>query len=95
MSFEYLSDKRANFIFAGLAIPDVSGIPSGIYPAVVKLLFSGWFIGSSDVSREFRRSGVPAWVESSDVSHFNRLGGFTVLVVPDVSSIHTGRVRYA
>ena len=63
MSFEYLSDKRANFIFAGLAIPDVSGIipdVSGIYPTVVKLLFSGWFVGSSDVSREFRRSGVPA-----------------------------------
>ena len=55
MSFEYLSDKRANFIFVGLAIPDVSGI----YPAVVKLLFLGWFIGSSD-SRESRQgSGVP------------------------------------
>ena len=55
MSFEYLSDKRANFIFASLAIPDVSGI----YPAVVKLLFSGWFVGSSD-GREFRQgSGVP------------------------------------
>ena len=54
MSFEYLSDKRANFIFAGLAIPDVSGI----YPAVVKLLFSGWFVGSSD-GQEFRQgSGV-------------------------------------
>ena len=55
VSFEYLSDKRANFIFAGLAIPDVSGI----YPAVVKLLFSGWFVGSSD-GWEFRQgSGVP------------------------------------
>ena len=55
VSFEYLSDKRANFIFAGLAIPDVSGI----YPAVVKLLFSGWFVRSSDVGREFRQgSGV-------------------------------------
>ena len=83
MSFEYLSDKRANFIFAGLAIPDVSGI----YPAVVKLLFSGWFVGSSDVGREFGRSEVPAWVGSSDVSHFNRLGGFTVLVIPDVSGM--------
>ena len=90
MSFEYLSDKRANFIFAGLAIPDVSGICS----AAVKLLFSGWFVGSSDVGREFRRSGVPAWVGSSDVSHFDRLVGFTVLVIPDVSGIHTGRVRY-
>ena len=61
MSFEYLSDKRANFIFAGLAIPDVSGI----YPAVVKLLFSGWFVESSDVGREFRRSEVPAIMEVS------------------------------
>ena len=90
MSFEYLSDKRANFIFAGLAIPDVSDI----YLAVIKLLFSGWFVGSSDVSREFRRkSGVPT-VGSSDVSHFNRLGGFTVLVIPDVPGIHNGRIRY-
>ena len=83
MSFEYLSDKRANFIFARLAIPDVSGI----YPAVLKLLFSGWFVESSDVSQEFRRSGVPARVGSSDVSHFNCPGGFTVLVIPDVSSM--------
>ena len=90
MSFEYLSDKRANFIFAGLAIPDVSGI----YPAMLKLLFSGWFVGSSNVSREFRRSGVPARVGSSDVSHFNCLGGFTVLVIPDVSGIHTEHVLY-
>ena len=29
VSFEYLSDKRANFIFAGLAIPDVSDIDTG------------------------------------------------------------------
>ena len=87
VSFEYLSNKRANFIFAGLAIPDVSGI----YPAVVKLLFSGWFIGSSDVGWEFRQSGVPAMVRSSDVSHFNCLGGFTVLAIPDVSGMHDQR----
>ena len=89
MSFEYLSDKRANFIFAGLAvlIPDVSGI----HPAVVKLLFSGWFVRSSDVGREFQRSRVPARVGSSDVSHFNCLGGFTVLVIPDVSGMHDQR----
>ena len=50
MSFEYLSDKRANFIFAGLAIPDVSGI----YPAVVKIVVLGL------VRQEFRQgSGVP------------------------------------
>ena len=33
---------------AGLAIPDVSGI----CPAAANLLFSGWFVGSSDVGRE-------------------------------------------
>ena len=64
-------------------IPDVSGI----CPEAEKLLFSGWFVGSSDVGREFRRSGVPAWVGSSDVAHFDRLGGFTVLVIPDVSGM--------
>ena len=80
-------DKSANCFLAGLAIPDVSGI----CPAAVKLLFSGWFVGSSDVSREFRQSGVPAWVGSSDVSHFNWLGGFTVLVIPDVSDMHDQR----
>ena len=67
---------------------------SGIHLAVVKLLFSGWFVGSSDIGREFQRSGLPARVRSSDVSHFNCLGGFTVLVIPDVSGIDTGRVRY-
>ena len=67
VSFEYLSDKRANFIFAGLAIPDMSGM----CPAVVKLLFSGYFVGSFDVGWEFRQLGVPAMVGSSDVSHFN------------------------
>ena len=66
VSFECLRDKRANLFFTGLAIPDVSGI----YPAVVKLLFSGWFVGSSDVGREFRRSEVPAMVGSSDDSQF-------------------------
>ena len=55
MSFEYLSDKRANFIFAGLAIPDVSGI----YLAVLKLLFSGWFVESSDGRESRQWSGVP------------------------------------
>ena len=55
MSFEYLSDKRAYFVFAGLAIPDVSGI----HPAVVKLLFSGWFVGSSDGRESRQWSGVP------------------------------------
>ena len=66
VSFEYLSDKRANFIFAGLAIPDVSGI----CPVTVKVLFSGWFVGSSDLFREFRRLEVPAMVGSSDDSQF-------------------------
>ena len=29
VSFQYLSDKRANFIFTSLAIPDMSGIHTG------------------------------------------------------------------
>ena len=63
VSFECLRDKRANWFLADLAIPDVSGI----CPAMVKLLFSGWFVGSSDISREFRWSGVLAmvWVPTS------------------------------
>ena len=82
-----MSDKRANFIFAGLATPDVSGI----YPAVVKLLFSGWFVGSSDVGREFRWSGVPAIVWSFDVSRLTDLEKFTVLVIPDMSGMDDQR----
>ena len=57
MSFEYLSDKRANFIFAGLAIPDVSGIHAGrvrYLPSNCKSVVLGL------VRREFQRmSGVP------------------------------------
>ena len=67
MSFEYLSDKRANFIFAGLAIPDVSGIHAGrvrYLPSNCKSVVLGL------VRREFRRSEVPAMVGSSDVSQF-------------------------
>ena len=68
MSFEYLSDKRANFIFAVLAIPDVSGIDTG---RVRYLPSSGKIIVLGLVRREFRRkSGVPT-VGSSDVSCFN------------------------
>ena len=91
VSFEYLSDKRANFIFAGLAIPDVPGIHTErvrYLPSSCKIVVLGL------VRREFRRSGVSARVGSSDVSHFNCLRGFTVLVIPDVSGIHTGRIRY-
>ena len=69
VSFEYLSDKRANFIFAGLAIPDVFGMHTGrvrYLPSSYKIVVLGL------VRREFRlRSGVPARVGSSDVSHFN------------------------
>ena len=57
VSFEYLSDKRANFIFAGLAIPDVSGIDTG---HVWYLPSSGKIVVLRLVRREFRRkSGVP------------------------------------
>ena len=70
MSFEYLSDKGANFIFAGLVIPDVSGI----CPVTVKVLFSGWFVGSSDVCREFQRmSVVPTVGSSGNGREFRRL----------------------
>ena len=69
--------------FAGLAIPDVSGM----CPAVVKLLFSGWFIESSDVGREFRWSGVLAMVGSSNILGLTDLEVFTVLVIPDVSGM--------
>ena len=48
-------------------IPDVSDI----CPTAVKLLFSGWFVGSSDVGQEFRRSEVLVMVRSFDVSQFN------------------------
>ena len=68
VSFEYLSDKRTNFIFAGLAIPDVSSIDTG---RVRYLPSSGKIVVLGLVRREFRRSGVPARVGSSDVSHFN------------------------
>ena len=64
VSFEYLSDKRANFIFAGLAIPDVSGINTGrvrYLPSCGKIVVLGL------VSREFQRSEVSTRVRSSDV----------------------------
>ena len=91
VSFECLRDKRANLFVVGLAIPDVSGI----CPAMLKyLMFLGWFIGSSDMSQEFRRSGVPAIIGSSDVSRLTDLEKFTVLIIPDVFGIHTGCVWY-
>ena len=66
MSFECLRDQRANLCFAGLApvlIPDVSGMCQ----ATIKfLLFSGWFVGSFDMSQKFRRSGVQTMVGSFD-----------------------------
>ena len=78
-----------DFIFAGLAIPDVSGI----YPAVVKLLFSGWFVGSSDIGREFRQgSGVSTSrnlnnLESSLWWSYRTCPVF----IPDVSGMHDQR----
>ena len=56
VSFENLSDKRANFIFAVLAILDVSGIDTG---RVRYLPSSGKIVVLGLVRREFRRkSGV-------------------------------------
>ena len=68
MSFQYLSDKRANFIFAGLEILDVSGIDTG---RVLYLPSSAKTVVLGLVHREFRPSGVLAMVVSSDVSRFN------------------------
>ena len=71
MSFEYLSDKRANFIFAGLAILDVSGIYTGrvrYLPSSAKIVVLGL------VRREFRhKSGVPTVGSSSKGREFRRL----------------------
>ena len=71
MSFEYLSDKRANFIFAGLAIPDVSGIDTG---RVRYLPSSGKIVVLGLVHREFRRkSGVPTVGSPGKGREFRRL----------------------
>ena len=71
VSFEYLSDKRANFIFAGLAIPDVSGIDTGrvqYLPSSAKTIVLGL------VHREFRRkSGVPTVRSPDKGREFQRL----------------------
>ena len=63
MSFECLRDKSANCFLAGLAISDVSGI----CPAAVKLLFSGWLVGSSDGRESRHGSGVPMSRTSTDL----------------------------
>ena len=88
MSFEYLSDKRANFIFAGLVIPDVSGI----YPAVLKLLFSGWFVGSFDGRESRHGSGVPTSRTLTDLEGSLSWSYRTCLVfIPDVFGMHDQR----
>ena len=79
-----MRDKTANLYFAGLTIPDVSGMDT----RRVRYLLSNGKVVLGLVRREFRRElEVPAMVGSSDVSRFNRLGEFTVLVIPDVSGI--------
>ena len=66
MSFEYLSDKRANFIFAGLA-----GIDTGrvrYLPSSAKTVVLGL------VRREFRHKlGVPTVGSPSKGREFRRL----------------------
>ena len=52
-----------------VCIPDVSGI----CPVIVKMLFSGWFVESSDVGREFRLSGVPTVGSSGKGREFRHL----------------------
>ena len=57
VSFECLRDKRANMFFAGLEIPDVSGIDTG---RVRYLPSNGKVVVLGLVHREFRQwSGVP------------------------------------
>ena len=89
VSFEYLSDKRAYFAFAGLAIPDVSGI----HPVVVKLLFLGWFVGSSDVGREsWHGSGVPTSRTSTDLEgSLSRSYQTCSVFIPDMSDMDDQR----
>ena len=71
VSFEYLSDKRANFIFAGLAIPDVFGIDTG---RVRYLPSSGKIVVLRLVRWEFRhKSGVPTIRSSGNGREFRRL----------------------
>ena len=75
--------------FAGLAlILDVSGI----CPTMVKLLFSGWFVGSSD-GREFRQgSGVPTSCTLTDLEGSLSWSYRTCPVfIPDVSGMHDQR----
>ena len=90
MSFEYLSDKRANFIFAGLA-PDVSGIDIGrvrYLPSSCKIVVLGL------LRREFRRrSGVPTVGSPGMSREFRRLALQHTLRFHCPG--HTGRVRYS
>ena len=68
VSFECLRDKIANLFFAGLA-PDVSGI----CPAMTKLLFLGWFVGSSDNGWELRRLTLKTDLEVHYPGHTGRV----------------------
>ena len=75
----------------------MSGIDTG---RVRYLPSSGKIVVLGLVRREFRRKSEVPTVGSSGKGRefqrltFNCLGGFTVLVILDVSDIHTGRVRY-
>ena len=71
VSFECLSDKRANLFFAGLAILDVSGIDIG---RVRYLPSNGNIVDLGLVHRKFRReSGVPTVRSSGNGREFRRL----------------------
>ena len=97
MSFECLRDKRANLFFCWSGkIQNVFGI----CPAMIKVLFSGWFLGSSEVSQKFRRSGVPAMVRSSDISSLTDLESSLwwsyrtcPVFIPDMSGICPAMVK--
>ena len=90
MSFEYLSDKRANFIFASLAIPDVFGIDTR---HVWYLPSSGKIIVLGLVHREFRQgSGVPTSCTLTDLEgSLSWSYRMCPVFIPDVSGMHDQR----
>ena len=91
MSFEYLSDNRADWFFAGLAIPDVSSIHTG---RVRYLSSSCKTVVLGLVRREFRRrSGVPTVGSPGIGREFRRVA--LQLTCRVHCPGHTGHVRYA
>ena len=71
MNFECLRDKRANLVFVGLAILDVSGIDTG---RVRYLPSNGNVVDLGLVHPEFQhKSGIPTVGSSGNGWEFRRL----------------------